>query len=148
MGVDIIKLRSMKFASMCYHSLLLFVVVIGCESSNTDLADDSICLPLDTLRVVLEIGEEIGDSTNTFASITAASIDEHGRILALDEVGACIKVYDLQGNYVKQISRRGSGPGELSRPRGKFIMPDGRLGIIAPSKQGFVVFDDSLNFLA
>lgn len=147
MRVVIKTLRSMKFASMCYHSLLLLVVVIGCESSNTDLADDSICLPLDTLSVVLEIGEEIGDSTNTFSYLSNADIDTHGRIIAVDELDACVKVFDLQGNYIRQVSRRGSGPGELSHPRGIFIMPDGRLGVIAPSKQGFVIFDDSLNFV-
>jgi len=57
----------------------------------------------------------------------------------LDEVEACLKVFDMHGNYLQHVSHRGAGPGELSYPRGLFIMPDGRLGVIAPSKQGEVV---------
>ena len=114
---------------------------------DQELPDDQITLPVDTLQVTFEIGVEIGDSTNTFAAIAAAAIDEYGRIIVLDEVEACLKVFDMQGNYIQQVSRRGSGPGELSNPRGLFIMPDGRLGVIAPSKQGYIIFDESFKFV-
>jgi len=105
------------------------------------------CLPVDTLQSIFQIGEELGDSTNTFGSILDVSVDRDGRILVLDEVYAFVKIYDLQGNYLRQVSRRGDAPGELARPRGLGIMPDGRLIISSPGKAGFVVFDSSFHFL-
>ena len=82
-----------------------------------------------------------------FWSISGADIDEQGRIFVVDEIEASVKVYDLQGNYIQQITRRGNGPGELHHPRGLCIMPDGRIVINAPSKDGYVVYNDSLEFL-
>jgi len=131
-----------------FISLLLLNLVVGCGRKKSEQKpDDLITLPVDTLQVAFEIGEELGDSTNTFWSIIAADIDDQERIYVLDFVDSSVKVYDIQGNFMQQVTRRGEGPGELLRPRGLSLMPDGRLVINAPSKKGFVVFDDSLQFL-
>ena len=53
----------------------------------------------------------------------------------------------MQGNYILRVTQRGAGPGELLYPQGLCIMPDGRLVINAPSKNGYVVFNDSLEFV-
>lgn len=126
--------------------LLLPVTITGCGSIE-EISENTITLPVDTLQVVFEIGEEMGDSTNTFWSIVEADIDDQGRVFVVDEIDASVKVYDLQGNYIQQITRRGNGPGELHHPRGLCIMPDGRIVINAPSKDGYVVFNDSLEFV-
>ncbi len=106
-------------------------------------------LPVDTLSVALSIGAEIGDSTTTFGVIQDAMILPGGRdeILVLDRQGACIKVFDGSGGYVRQVSRRGSGPGEMGMPWEFFAMPDGRLMILEMLKQGFLFLDDSLNLV-
>ena len=103
-------------------------------------------LPVDTLSVAMCIGEELGDSTCTFGIIQDALIMQDGRILVLDRQSACIKVFDSGGGYLAQVSRRGGGPGELNMPWEFFQMPDGDLMVLEMMKQGFVVFDDSLNF--
>ncbi|MBN1435338.1 6-bladed beta-propeller [Candidatus Fermentibacterales bacterium] len=108
---------------------------------------DRIMPPVDTLRAVLEIGEQFGDSTCSFGILMDARIDDRGRILVLDELGACLKVFDIEGNYIQQVSGRGSGPGESRNVKGLFVMPDGRVGIMASDKKGYVVFDDSLRFV-
>lgn len=129
-------------------SLFLPVLIFGCGGvDSVQKADDQITLPVDTLQVVLEIGEELGDSTKMFGSIVAAGIDEQGRIFVLDEIEACLKVFDMQGNYIQQVSHRGAGPGELLHPKGMFIMPDGRIGINSSDKGGYIIFDDSLKFV-
>jgi hypothetical protein len=125
-----------------------FILVTACGGGEPEpAADDAITLPVDTLAPVLEIGEEIGDSTTTFGAITAATIDHRGRIIVVDQVAACLKVYDSDGSYIRQVSRRGDGPGEFVMPWDLFTMPDGRLVVVAPGKQGFVVFDDSLEYI-
>lgn len=119
----------------------------GCGEVERLYLDDQITHTVDTLQVVFEIGKEFGDSTNTFWSIVAADIDNQGRIFVLDEIDASVKVYDLQGNFIQQVTRRGSGPGELLWPRGLTVMRDGSLLILAPMKKGYVVFNDSLEFV-
>ena len=134
---------------MRYIGITVFglCLIAACGGEPEPAADDAISLPVDTLKVVMEIGEEIGDSTNTFAAITAATIDRHDRIVVVDQAAACLKVYDMSGNFIQQLSRRGEGPGELVMPWDLFHFPDGRLAVVAPGKRGFVVFDDSLNYL-
>ncbi len=133
---------------ICYSFIFFLILGIGCkEAEQEPTIDDQIIHSIDTLQVVFEIGEEMGDSTNTFWSIVGADIDDQGRVFVVDEIDASVKAYDLQGNYIQQVTRRGNGPGELHHPRGLCIMPDGRLVINAPSKYGYVVFNDSLEFV-
>ncbi len=130
------------------NGFLAFCSLSGCGSDDPGKGlDDDIAAQIDTLQAVIEIGQEIGDSTEIFGSIRAAGIDDLGRIFVLDEIAACIKVYDLQGNYLQQLSRRGDGPGELMCPQGLFIMPDGRIAVTEANKWGYVMFDDSLELL-
>jgi len=134
-----------KMSILIQLSIPLLVLVTGC-STNEETGEDAVRLPVDTLEVIAGIGVEVGDSTNTFAAIADVRIDERGRVLVLDEVEACIKVFDSEGNYIQQVSRRGEGPGELDDPVGLFVMPDGRVGVVDQGKHGYVVFNDSLRF--
>ncbi len=137
----------MRKLSIVLCSIFSASFIFGCGEVEPLYIDDQITNTVDTLQVVFEIGEEFGDSTNTFWSIVAADIDDQGRIFVLDEVDASVKAYDLQGNFIRQVTRRGSGPGELLRPRGIAAMNNGNLVISAPSKKGYIVFDESLEFL-
>ncbi len=101
----------------------------------------------DTLRIAFTIGEELGDSTNTFGILNYA--DYHipsGNILVLDAGMSCLKEYTPEGNYVRQISRQGNGPGELSVASFEFFQMGGETHVRNMMKQGFVVFDDTLGF--
>lgn len=130
--------------------IFYILMVVACCNPEDDgvltTTQIDVTNPVDTLNVVLELGDLGGDSTEIFGSIIDADIDQQGRIFVLDEVFCCLKVYDIQGNYIRQVSRRGSGPGESFHPRSMFIMPDGRIGICASDKAGFIVFDDSLEY--
>jgi len=124
-------------------SVALLLALFACGNPPAPSADES-ALPVDTLAAVMSIGEELGDSTSTFGLIQDALIMQDGRILVLDRQGACIKVFDPEGEYLAQVSRRGGGPGELNMPWEFFQMPDGNVMVLEMMKQGFVVFDDSL----
>ena len=129
--------------------LCCLILFAGCGGSGQEpTIDQNIpVLPVDTLQVALEIGVEIGDSSNTFGAITSTLIDQWGRILVLDQAATCLKVFDSEGNFLLQVSRSGNGPGELVLPWDMFMMPDGRLAILDLGKLGFVVFSDSLEYL-
>lgn len=132
----------------CFAVIFCQAFIIGCNDTAPSTAESNMnALPVDTLQIQFEIGEELGDSTKTFYSIVDVDVDNSGSLFVLDGFDASVKAYDLQGNFIQIVTRRGPGPGELLRPRSLSFMPDGRLVISAPSKQGFVVFDDSLHFL-
>ena len=127
-------------------AFMLTLACGGVDPVNTG-SEDLASRGADTLSIVLQIGDEIGDSTTCFGSIVDARIDSQGRIFVLDEMEACLKVYDMEGNYIQQVSRIGSGPGESRYVKGMFLMPDGRVSILSSDKNGYIVFDDSLRFL-
>ena len=132
--------------TLCVIGMLLS----GCGSGNGSpegTAADDTTMPVDTLQVEFVIGEELGDSTNTFSSIVAAMVLDDGRILVQDQVEGAMKLYTPAGEYISHIARRGSGPGELGMPWGMFSFPDGRIAALDLMKQGFVIFDDSPEYL-
>jgi hypothetical protein len=121
--------------------------ILSCKNPVKSLPDDEIFADVDTLELVFEIGEEFGDSTNTFWSISSADIDDQGRIFVLDDVEASARVFNLNGTYMQNLTRRGSGPGELQLPRHLTVAPDGRIIISDIAKSGFIIFNDSLEFV-
>ncbi len=126
---------------------LAFLSGCGGDGREAAAVQNIPTLPVDTLSMMNEIGVEIGDSTNTFGSIVSALVYQKDKILVLDQVSTCVKVFDSDGNYIQQVSRQGNGPGELVMPWDMFLTTDGRLLILDMGKRGFVVFDDSLQFV-
>ena len=97
--------------------LVLFTVMLltSCGEEKPAEEVNAPSFPVDTLEITGYIGEELGDSTNTFGVLSDAEYHENtGNILILDAGATCIKEYSPNGQYLRQISRRGSGPGELS----------------------------------
>ncbi|MBN1435337.1 hypothetical protein JW921_11290 [Candidatus Fermentibacterales bacterium] len=95
----------------------------------------------------MEIGEELGDSTDSFGYIADALIDSNGQILVCDEMEGCLKVFDLNGDFIRLSLHRGSGPGEFRTARSMFSMPDGRVCVLTGDRLGYLAFDDSLDLV-
>ena len=123
------------------------LALLSCNQPVGNLPEDNVFADVDTLELVFSIGEEFGDSTNTFWSISSADIDDQGRIFVLDDVEASVRVFNLNGAYMQNLTRRGSGPGELQRPSCLTIAPDGRIIVGDIRKGGFIVFSDSLELV-
>jgi hypothetical protein len=139
--VTILLRRSTKV----WGALVLFSsqMLVSCRHTENSPSGIEVLAGVDTLDLLFEVGEELGDSSNSFWSIASADIDDLGRIFVLDDVEACVKVFDSTGAYIQNLTRRGSGPGELLRPSYLNIAPDGRIVISDITKGGFIVFNDS-----
>lgn len=129
----------------------LALLILASSGGDGELSPEVVnapAFPVDTLEITGYIGEELGDSTNTFGILADAEYHQStGNILVLDSGAACFREYTPSGEYIRQISRNGSGPGELSFVTFEFFQMGGNVVALNIMKQGFVVFDDSLNYL-
>ncbi len=69
-----------------------------------------------SLKEDLALGEKERNEKNMFYLLTDMDADSSGNIYVLDSEDVNIKVYDPKGRFLKIISRKGKGPGELSNP--------------------------------
>lgn len=91
---------------MCRIVLLLVFVLVKSAWSQ-DISSFS----FDT---VLEIGsDEQADENYLLGRVTGIAVDSSKRIIVADEMSMRITLYDAEGNYVKSLGDRGSGPGEF-----------------------------------
>ena len=74
--------------------------------------------PVLELEEDLRIGEAEGPEDYMFTNIRSLAVDANGNIYVADNDDACIKVYNSEGEFVRRISQKGQGPGELGRPYG------------------------------
>jgi len=111
-------------------ALALMVLLISCggEESASEITDvTSPEVPTVYLVPVDSIGIEMGDSTYVMGAIEGISYGPDGNIAILDCALACIRIYTPAGEYLRQIGRRGNGPGELQSIAFLGISEDGHL---------------------
>ncbi len=84
-------------------------------------------LPFPKLTEIMSIGVEEGDEQYMLGSIFGIAFDKLENIYLLDNPYHCIKVYDKNGKYLKQIGRQGQGPGEFNKPSRISITSDDRI---------------------
>lgn len=91
----------------------------------------------------LSIGEAEGRKDYMFSLIVSIDVDEKGNIYVLDIKERHIKVFDLDGRFIRIIGRMGQGPGELQNPYTVQITARNEVVIWDPLPQRLLYF--SLN---
>ncbi len=66
--------------------------------------------------VDLTIGELEGDEVYVFGAITGLAGDSAGRVYVADAQADEIRMYGVEGTFLRRVARRGSGPGEVQSP--------------------------------
>lgn len=84
-------------------------------------------VPTVYLVPVDSIGIEMGDSTLVMGAIEGLAYGPDGNIAILDCALACVRIYSPEGKYLRQIGRRGNGPGELQSIAFLGISEDGHV---------------------
>ncbi len=126
----------------CYLSQLIFIFLAGCSAENKWRGTRAIksgityiCNPAqgiwqNTNVLILEPLITIGENAETEASLLNhpmdLCVDLENNIYISDIADNCVKVYDPQGNFLRQIGSRGEGPGELLTPSEIAISPSGK----------------------
>ncbi|MCP2519589.1 6-bladed beta-propeller [Candidatus Aminicenantes bacterium AC-335-B20] len=91
------------------------------------------------LKKDLVIGNEFSEHY-IFGSINGIEVyDEY--IYVLDGKMVKIQVYDLKGNYIKTIGRKGNGPGEFLLPNALCLSKNGNIYVWDLMRRRMIVFD-------
>jgi hypothetical protein len=124
---------------------LIVLTACGGETPPEDVITDT---PIDTISVTPSdtIGILTGDSNYVFGTIGDAVYTIEGNIAVLDEAGCCVKVFDPTGEFLMQIGREGSGPGEMLYPGGMVLLSEGSFGILDQAGGGFSRFNTDGSF--
>jgi hypothetical protein len=65
--------------------------------------------------------------SSTFGRIETIAISRADAIYVWDAQVSELRLFDADGSFVKQIGRKGGGPGEYDRVNGLDVLPDGRV---------------------
>ncbi len=95
-----------------------------------------------TISVVDSIGIEMGDSCYVLGAIADAEVTPSGTILVLDQSARVIREFSSDGIHLSNMSRSGTGPGELSSPVEMSVMADGKIMIMDFGKVAIVVLSE------
>jgi DNA-binding beta-propeller fold protein YncE len=66
---------------------------------------------------------------------------QNGRLLVSDVGSFSVKVFDLDGKYLRTIGRQGLGPGMFSRPKGIAVDRQGLTYVVDAATQAVQIFD-------
>lgn len=103
-------------------------------------------LPRDDTRLegepatVFSVGTEGGADHETFSAVPSVAFDAAGSLYVLDRDNGRVLVFDRTGGFVRQIGRKGEGPGEMGLPMGMTVAADGRVVVFDLVNNAFSVF--------
>jgi len=92
------------------------------------------------LKEDLSIGVKEGQEEYMLLEPVSLEVDAQGNIYVLDRKASHIKVYDKNGKFLKTISKKGQGPGEVQGPRDIHITPKGEILVNDSSTRRLLFF--------
>ncbi|HYH83367.1 MAG TPA: 6-bladed beta-propeller [Longimicrobium sp.] len=81
------------------------------------------------LGTVFSVGAMEGQSWEMLSSAEQAVFDRADNLYVLDRGNARVLMFDRAGRFVRQMGRKGGGPGELQVPVAMAVLPDGSVGV-------------------
>ena len=123
---------------------LVFALAIAthaplCAQNATVLPAQDRALAVQYERL-FSIGAADGRDWEILNGVTRVAFDKDGRLYVLDTGNARVLLFDASGRFIRQIGRRGSGPGEFQAAAGLTVLADGTL-VVGDAAAGLVLFD-------
>jgi hypothetical protein len=111
----------------------------GLDAQDRDLpASDRALQP--RLEDVFRVGKIDGADWEIFGDRPEVAFDGGGNLYVFDPTSHRVVVVNSSGRFVRQIGRRGDGPGELRTPGAFTVMRDGTVVIADLGHAAFLVF--------
>jgi hypothetical protein len=158
--------RSFRPTARTLRAAILSAVLAACQGGDdvatatwqtlTDTIGDTVVVrtmgardsaALLTLVPELRIGQLDGPDEYTFANIYQVLPALHGGVYVYDGTLDALRQYDSAGTFVRQVGRKGAGPGEFQEPNGVATLPDGQLVVWDARHQRMNLYDTSGTFV-
>jgi hypothetical protein len=105
---------------------LLSALGAGCGSATLDEVPAGVWGET-TLVEELALGVEVGADEYMFGYIASIAVGADGTMYVSDRQQDVVRMYDVDGAYVRDIGRQGQGPGEYASAPALGVLPDGTL---------------------
>jgi sugar lactone lactonase YvrE len=92
-------------------------------------------------KLLFVVPRDPAETKGKLFSPTNLAIDKQGRLLVSDLGTFAVKVYDLEGKYLRSIGQQGVAPGLFARPKGIAVDRDGRIYVVDAATQVVQLFD-------
>lgn len=89
---------------------------------------------------VFSVGAEEGQSWEMLNQAQQAAFDAQDNLYVLDRGNHRVLVFGPGGRFVRQVGKRGDGPGELQVPVGIAVLRDGTLVVMDLAHRNFALF--------
>lgn len=89
----------------------------------------------------VRIGTLNGPEETSFGQVGGIGVMPDGTIWIGDEHLGAIRRYDVNGQFIGQVGRKGEGPGEFSYPSNLRLLPDGHVAVWDPGRIRVSLFD-------
>jgi len=116
----------------------LIAALTGCASPPEEPAPQT-AWGNATATEELVIGVEVGADEYMFGRVNSVAVGTGGEIYISDGQQEIVRMYDVDGNYLRDIGRRGQGPGEYARAPFLGTLPDGTL-VMSDTSTGRISF--------
>lgn len=83
-----------------------------------------------------------------FGEIRGVALGSEGRILVLDGQQQEIRIFDASGRFVRQVARRGAGPGEIRNANGLLTAPSAVVWVNDPGNARQTLFSPLGDFVS
>ena len=113
----------------------------GSTAGSAAAGLDSPDVPLaPSVEEVYTVGVMDGAEWEMFGRVAGVAFGEDGSLFILDNDAGHVAVVGPDGEFVRTISNKGEGPGELNQPLGLAVLGDGRIAVNDMGR-GIKVFD-------
>jgi hypothetical protein len=89
---------------------------------------------------LFSVGAADGESWELFSSVRQVAFDARDNLYVLDGGNHRVIVFDARGKFLRQISKKGGGPGELLAPASLAVTTNGLIAIADLGRRGLSLF--------
>jgi len=121
----------MALLRLCVRTVPLIPLFLGVPAS----AQNAVKLPTEdhvlggAPAAVYGIGRDEGRDWELLARVTQVGFDQNDNLYVFDAGTSRLLVFDARGSFVRQIGKKGEGPGEFANPNGFALLSDGSIVI-------------------
>lgn len=88
---------------------------------------------------VFQVGADEGEEWELLVGVRAVAFDDSDTMYVLDAGNFRVLAFDSAGRFLRQIGRRGDGPGELAAPTSLAVTADGMVVVADIARRGYAV---------